>query len=200
VVFVAGIDEAGRGPLAGPVTAACVVLPDGFDAKNLTDSKKLSPAMREKLFPQIQEAADAYSIVSVGSRRIDALNIREATRLAMRLAAQKVYQKLLSKYGDTDLVLLIDGNMNIGSEFIEEPIVKGDSKIKAIAAASILAKVARDRLMLRLDEKYADYGFKVHKGYPTVVHKERVRLLGPSRVHRLTFRGVKEHISPFQRS
>jgi ribonuclease HII len=118
----------------------------------------------------------------------------------MRLAAQKVYQKLLSKYGDTDLVLLIDGNMNIGSEFIEEPIVKGDSKIKAIAAASILAKVARDRLMLRLDEKYADYGFKVHKGYPTVVHKERVRLLGPSRVHRLTFRGVKEHISPFQRS
>ena len=193
--LVAGIDEAGRGPLAGPVTAACVVLPDDFHADKLTDSKKLSPAQRERLYPEIVQASLCYSVVSVGSRRIDALNIREATRLAMRLAAERVRSSLISEYGSVNLELLIDGNMIIGTDLKEEAIIKGDSKVKVIAAASILAKVTRDRLMLELDKKYSGYDFKGHKGYPTALHKERVASLGPSPVHRRTFRGVKEHVS-----
>lgn len=187
----AGVDEAGRGPLAGPVTAACVVLPLGYSHLQITDSKKLTEKSRELLYPEIVSAALAWSVVSVGQHRVDRFNIREATRIAMAHAARRVKQQI-----QEPLHFLVDGNMTMRNNFPQTAIVKGDSKVLSIAAASIIAKVTRDRLMKRLDETYPGYGLAGHKGYPTKKHRELIKELGPSPIHRKTFGGVREFVSP----
>ena len=180
--LVAGIDEAGRGPLAGPVYAACVVFEPGVVIEGINDSKKLSEKKREQLFDIIKEKALYYSIVSVDEKEIDRINILEATF--------KAFRESLYSLPEMPDVVLIDGNRakEIPTEY--ETVVKGDSKSQSIAAASILAKVARDRFVMELDEKYPQYGFKKHKGYPTKDHYAAIEKYGPSPVHRLTFKGV----------
>ena len=175
--YFLGVDEAGRGPLAGPVTAACVCFPHDYANNQITDSKKLSPKKREKLFEEICESAIAYSIVSVGPRRIDKLNILQATRLAMLLCVQRV-EAGLKKINilSTDLNVLIDGNKKIDTLLCQETIIKGDEKVMVIGAASILAKVTRDRLMCKLDIMYPQYELRIHKGYPTKSHMEKIAL------------------------
>jgi ribonuclease HII len=175
---VAGIDEAGRGPLAGPVVAAAVVLPEGYRNAELNDSKKLSAKKREALAEIIKRDAELYAVVAVGHRRIDRLNIREATRFAMGMALERVSAELA----------LIDGDMTIETTVAQRTVVKGDGKFQEIAAASILAKVSRDEMMVNLGLKYPGYGFEKHAGYPTKNHKEAIRALGVSRVHRRSFR------------
>lgn len=180
--LVAGIDEAGRGPLAGPVYAACVVFEPGVVIEGINDSKKLSEKKREQLFDVIKEKALYYSIVSVDEKEIDKINILEATF--------KAFRESLNALPVMPDVALIDGNRakEIPTEY--ETIVKGDSKSQSVAAASILAKVARDRFVMELDQKYPEYGFKKHKGYPTKDHYAAIEKFGPSPVHRLTFKGV----------
>ena len=180
--LVAGIDEAGRGPLAGPVYAACVVFEPGVVIEGINDSKKLSEKKREQLFDVIKEKALYYSIVSVDEKEIDRINILEATF--------KAFRESLNALPVMPDVALIDGNRakEIPTEY--ETIVKGDSKSQSVAAASILAKVARDRFVMELDQKYPEYGFKKHKGYPTKDHYAAIEKFGPSPVHRLTFKGV----------
>lgn len=192
--FIAGIDEVGRGPLAGPVTAACVVLDAGCLAGEVADSKKLSPKRREQLSKLIEREAIACSVVCVGPRRIDMLNIREASRLAMRLAVERVLLQLQKAYGRCELELLIDGNVPIETSLPQKTIIKGDETVAVISAASIVAKVRRDSLMGVLDKKYHGYGLAGHKGYPTKIHKELLSSLGPSPVHRRSFRGVREYL------
>lgn len=180
--LVGGIDEAGRGPLAGPVYAACVVFEPGVIIDGINDSKKLTEKKREQLFDIIIEKALYYSIVSVDEKEIDKINILEATFKAFRESINS-----LPKMPD---VVLIDGNRakDIPTEY--ETIVKGDGKSQSIAAASILAKVSRDRYVVELDKKYPEYGFAKHKGYPTKDHYQALEKFGPSPVHRLTFKGV----------
>lgn len=179
---VAGVDEAGRGPLAGPVVAAAVILPDGYFNKKIKDSKKLSERSRDTLFSEIIEVCEAYSICAVGHHRIDLLNIREATKLAMSLAVNRVRPDLA----------LIDGNMGINVACEQRTIVGGDASELVISAASILAKVWRDRLMKRLGAKYPGYGLELHAGYPTAAHRLAVNTIGPSPVHRRSFAGIGE--------
>ena len=194
-MIIAGVDEAGRGPLAGPVTAACVCFPNGYENDRITDSKKLSHKTREILFEEIISAALAYSIVSVGPKRIDSLNILQATKLAMLHAVNRVHQKLISRYGnEVDFRIQIDGNQPIATKLPQQTIVKGDATVMVIGAASILAKVTRDRLMEKLHERYPNYDFNVHKGYPTKNHLEKIIKHGPCGIHRCTFRGVREYI------
>jgi ribonuclease HII len=189
-IAVVGIDEAGRGPLAGPVTAAAIVLPYNRSFSGLTDSKKVSEQKRETLYAQLTSEAIAYSVVSLGPEEIDQHNIREATRIAMVRAAAEVARSL----PDTMLYLLIDGNMNIPTNLIQEFVIKGDEKIATISAASILAKVSRDRLMKEFAEQYPQYGFATHKGYPTKFHREQIRHFGPCAIHRRSFSGVREYL------
>jgi len=193
--YIAGIDEAGRGPLAGPVTAACVCFPIDYVNPEITDSKKLSSQKREDLFPVICKKAVAWSSVSVGPRRIDSLNILRATTLAMRLCAERVHRKLTRRKKSRRVHFLIDGNTRMETHLSQETIIKGDQSVLVISAASILAKVSRDRLMSRLCEHYPGYGFSEHKGYGTALHRQKIRELGPSRVHRSTFAGVAEHLA-----
>lgn len=187
--IIAGIDEAGRGPLAGPVVAATVILPADFYCSEITDSKKLSAKKREELDVVIRENALALSVVAVGARRIDKINIREATKLAMSLSLQRVARQL-----KPDLVL-IDGNMPINTNLPQQTVIGGDALHIEISAASILAKVWRDALMQKLDLFYPGYGFSKHAGYPTKLHKQLICNLGPSRVHRRFFSGVAEHFA-----
>lgn len=188
--LIAGIDEAGRGPLAGPVTASAVVLPISYENPSIIDSKQLSEKKRCLLFDEIRSVALAYAVVSVGPRRIEQLNIREATRQAMRLCAMRICRQLQS----ADICFLVDGNMPLGSGFESEAIVKGDEKVTSIAAASILAKVTRDGLMGKLHERYPVYEFVGHKGYPTKKHRDLIRDFGPCPMHRRTFAGVIEFV------
>ncbi len=191
--LIAGIDEAGRGPLAGPVTAACVVLPEGYENELINDSKKLSPSIRKKLFPIICEEALAWSIVSVGQRRIDQINIREATRLAMGLAAKRVAGTIRVKL-QQNIHCLVDGNTEMLCNVSQQTVVKGDSRFLSIAAASVLAKERRDQLMVELENKYPGYGLAGHKGYPTKKHREAIQIIGPCRIHRKSFAGVREFV------
>lgn len=177
--IVCGIDEAGRGPLAGPVCAAAVILPVDAEIDGLNDSKKLSEKKREVLFDVIKEKAISYSIALVDEKTIDEINILQATFLAMRNAVENLEIK--------PQAALIDGNRNPGLDIYERTVVKGDGKSMSIAAASILAKVTRDRYMLELDEKYPEYEFKKHKGYGTKLHYECLEKYGISPVHRKTF-------------
>ena len=177
---VCGIDEAGRGPLAGPVHAAAVILPIGLEIEGLNDSKKLSEKKREQLFDVICEKAIDYSIGVATEKEIDEINILNATFLAMHRAVEGL--KIKPDYA------LIDGNQYPKIPFVmEETVVKGDAKSMSIAAASILAKVSRDRFMLQKAEEYPQYQFEKHKGYGTKVHYEAIREYGPSPIHRLTF-------------
>ena len=183
---VAGIDEAGRGPLAGPVTAAAVILPVGLSIPGVDDSKKLSPDKREKLFEIIMAQALSVGVGIIGPAEIDLINILQATRRAMLAAVRQ-----LTPQPDC---LLIDGISTIDSTIAQKTIKKGDSLSLSIAAASIIAKVTRDRFMIEMDSEYPGYGFSGHKGYGSAAHLEAIRRLGPSPIHRLTFRGVKEHV------
>ncbi len=178
--FICGVDEAGRGPLAGPVCAAAVVLPEGVEIPGLNDSKKLTAKKREQLFPVIIEKALAYGIAYGTVEEIEEHNILNATYLAMNRAIEALQQS--ADYA------LIDGNRVPKSCPVAcETIVKGDSKSMSIAAASILAKVTRDRLMEQLDSEYPQYGFAQHAGYGTKAHIEAIRTYGVSPVHRMSF-------------
>ena len=176
---VCGIDEAGRGPLCGSVFAAACILPDGLVLEGLNDSKKLTPKKRDKLFDLICENAIAYCIASASVEEIDELNILEADLLAMRRAIDGLAVK-------ADFAL-IDGNIARGFQIPAKAVIGGDAKSPSIAAASILAKVARDRDCITLDEQYPQYGIAKHKGYGTKQHMEALRTYGPSPIHRKQF-------------
>lgn len=182
--LVAGVDEAGRGPLAGPVVAAAVILDDLKPIKGLNDSKKLSPATRERLFDEIRAKALCCAISEATVEEIDTLNILQATMLAMRRAVEGLRLKP-SK-------VLVDGNRLPVLKMAAEAIVKGDAKVKAISAASILAKVHRDRLCLALHEQHPQYGFDGHKGYPTPEHLAALRAHGACLHHRRSFGPVRD--------
>ena len=176
---ICGCDEAGRGPLCGPVVAAAVILPLGIEIEGLNDSKKLTEKKREKLFDIIKERAIAYAIAEASPEEIDEINILNASMLAMRRAVEALSVK-------ADFAL-IDGNCSRGFEIPTETVVSGDAKSYSIAAASILAKVTRDRGCIDLDREYPMYGIAKHKGYPTKDHMNAVREHGPSPIHRKTF-------------
>ena len=177
--LVCGADEAGAGPLAGAVYAAAVILPPGLELEGLNDSKKVSPRKREVLFDQIQAQAVAWAVASVDEGEIDRINILNARMLAMDRAIQAL--------DPAPEYALIDGNRNTGIRCPNETVVKGDGRSASIAAASILAKVSRDRYMEEMDARYPGYGFARHKGYPTKAHYEALRRLGPCPIHRRTF-------------
>lgn len=177
--IICGVDEAGRGPLAGPVVAAAVILPEGYIPEGLNDSKKVSPKKREKLFDEIRANAVAYGIGMASPAEIDEINILNAAMLAMHRAIEAMHV--------SPNLALVDGNVVRGFSMDAVPVVGGDAKSPSIAAASILAKVTRDRLCLEMDAEYPLYGFAVHKGYPTKAHMDAVREHGPSPIHRKTF-------------
>ena len=183
---IAGVDEAGRGPLAGPVVAAAVILPHGIAIKGLTDSKKLSPQSREKFFPQIKSLALGYGVAVVPEDVIDKINILQASLLAMKLAVEKLT--------DTPDCLLIDGIHPITFASYQRTIIEGDGLSLSIAAASVLAKVTRDNLMAEYHNEFPQYGFDQHKGYGTKLHRDRIKQFGPCPIHRKTFKGVREFV------
>ena len=177
--IVCGIDEAGRGPLAGPVCAAAVILPADAEIPGLNDSKKLSDKKRRELFPLIKETALAYGIGFADHQEIDEINILQATYLAMERALAQLKIK--------PDIALIDGNRAKDFGLPVQTVVKGDSLSASIAAASVLAKVSRDDLMLEMAEQYPEYGFEIHKGYGTKAHYAAIAENGPSSIHRMTF-------------
>ena len=178
--YICGVDEAGRGPLAGPVCAAAVVFEEGTEIEGINDSKKLSEKKREALFDVIKEKALAFGIAFASVEEIEEVNILNATYLAMNRAIEQL--------GDKVDFALIDGNrVPTGIKVDCQTVVKGDAKSLSIAAASILAKVTRDRLLLEYDSKYPEYGFAKHKGYGTAEHMEAIRTYGISEVHRPSF-------------
>ena len=177
--LIAGVDEAGRGPLAGPVYAAAVILPEGCVIKDINDSKKLSEKRRGELYDEITEKAVAYSVCAIDEKRIDEINILNATFEAMNGAVNGL--------SVTPDYVIIDGNRIAGMTIPHETVVKGDAKSISIAAASILAKVSRDRFITEMAEKYPEYGFEQHKGYGTKAHTEAILKYGPCEIHRRTF-------------
>lgn len=177
--LVCGVDEAGRGPLAGPVFAAAVILPEQVELQGINDSKKLSEKKRELLFDQIVKKAAAYSVASADEKEIDQINISNATFLAMKRAVQRLSLR-------PDMVL-VDGDRLPQLPMASKAIVKGDALSISIAAASILAKVSRDRVMVKLSEEYPEYGFEKHKGYPTALHREAILKYGVLPIHRRSF-------------
>lgn len=176
---ICGVDEAGRGPLAGPVCAAAVILPKHLEIPGLTDSKKLTDKKRRELFPLIQEQAVAYGIGLSSQEEIDDINILQATFLAM--------ERALSQLDVCPDMVLIDGNRERDFGVPVQTVIKGDSLSANIAAASILAKVTRDNLMMELAQQYPQYGFEIHKGYGTKAHYEALRQYGASPIHRRSF-------------
>jgi ribonuclease HII len=182
--LIAGVDEAGRGPLAGPVVAAAVILDDLHPIKGLADSKKLTPLRREKLYDEIRAKALCCSIAQASVEEIDQLNILQATMLAMRRAVQGLRLKPTK--------VLVDGNRLPTLDVLAEAIVKGDAKVPAISAASILAKVHRDRWCLEYDQQFPQYGFAAHKGYGTAEHLAALRAHGACPEHRKTFSPVAQ--------
>ena len=181
--IVCGVDEAGRGPLAGPVFAAAVILDPLRPIEGLRDSKKLSEARRDELAPLIREHALAWAIAECSCEEIDSINILQATMLAMRRAVEALQT--------APTLALIDGNRCPQMDVRAHAIVEGDDKVNAISAASILAKTARDAALVRLHDLYPQYGFDQHKGYGTPLHLERLRLHGPSPAHRRSFAPVR---------
>ena len=192
--FVAGLDEVGRGPLAGPVVAAAVVLPRGFKHSDIKDSKMLTAEQRERLLPTIRESALCWGVGVVDVEEIDRINILQASFLAMIKAFRALWP--------VPDCLLIDGNRKIPAEFFQmnpvfqrlpfqRTIIKGDQLCVSIAAASILAKVARDTMMVELDKTYPEYGFAHHKGYSCLMHRKALGRLGPSPIHRRSFKPVR---------
>lgn len=185
IEFIAGVDEVGRGPLVGPVVAACCVLPKGFVLEGLTDSKKLSEKKREEYYDYIINNALTYGIGIISAYEIDKINIYEATKKAMIMAINEASKNLKIEH------VLIDA-MNLDLDIPSTSIIKGDSKSISIAAASVIAKVTRDRMMYDLDLKYPNYGFKKHKGYPTKFHLEAIKKYGVFDEYRKTYGPVKE--------
>jgi len=185
--LIAGVDEVGRGPLAGAVVAAAVILDPNNPIEGLADSKKLTEKRREKLFPMIQEGALAWCVARASEAEIDELNILQASLLAMRRAVLGLQIK-------PDRVL-VDGNRCPDLPYPSEAIIKGDSLVPAISAASILAKVVRDREMVAFEETYPGYGFSKHKGYPTAQHIQALNALGITPIHRRSFGPVKKLIT-----
>jgi ribonuclease HII len=186
--LLAGVDEAGRGPLAGPVVAAAVVLDDLQPVRGLADSKTLSPRRRERLYDEIRAKALCCSVAEASAQEIDRLNILQATLLAMRRAVDGLRL--------TPQLVLVDGNRVPVLRMPVHAVVKGDAKVQAIAAASILAKVHRDRLCLQLHERYPQYGFAGHKGYPTAEHLHALRAHGACAEHRRSFAPVRAVVPP----
>ena len=184
---IAGIDEAGRGPLAGPVVAAAVILPASFELPGLTDSKQLSATARERLYPLICAQALAVGIGVARAEEIDRVNILQATLRSMQRAVGRLVIP-------ADF-LLIDGNVPLPVPLPQQTLVKGDSRSLSIAAASVVAKVVRDRIMTTYDRLFPGYGFAGHKGYGSDAHRRAIAHLGPSPCHRRTFGGVREHCS-----
>ncbi len=184
--LVAGIDEAGRGPLAGPVVAAAVTLPRSFPGQGVTDSKKLTPRQRDRLYDHIYTHAASVGIGIIDPVEIDRINILQAALLAMTIAVENLHPR--PDY------LLIDGNRKIPSPLPQQPVVGGDGRSISIAAASIVAKVTRDRLMELYDQEYPEFGFARHKGYPTAAHRKAIRKFGFCAIHRTTFKGIRELI------
>jgi ribonuclease HII len=178
--LIAGADEAGRGPLAGPVVAAAVILPRDFNSELINDSKKLSPKKREKAFFLLKKEAIDFAVTSISNIRIDEINILKAALSAMKISVEK-----LKKTPD---LVIIDGNKSVGLNIKEKPIVQGDSKSLSIAAASIIAKYIRDKIMEKYSKKFPLYEFEKHKGYPTKRHRELISRFGPCRIHRKTFK------------
>jgi len=183
---IIGVDEAGRGPLAGPVVAAAVSLVPGWFLEGLNDSKKLSPRVRENFFPIIKRNSLGYGVGIVDVATIDRINILQAALLAMKYAVEALPIRAN--------LLLIDGNKSIDTEIDQWTIVKGDSLSHSIAAASILAKVTRDKIMEQYHKQFPHYAFDRHKGYGTSLHRNAIKEYGPCPIHRRTFRGVKEFI------
>jgi len=185
---IAGIDEAGRGPLAGPVVSAAVILPTTFHNPDVNDSKKLSHRKRERRYGQIYAQAVSIGIGIVDSNEIDRINILQASLLAMSMAVENLRPQ--------PNLLLIDGSFCIACDLPQKPIPKGDALSISIAAASIIAKVTRDKLMEAYHQYYPQFDFPKHKGYPTRAHKAAIRKFGCCPIHRKTFRGVKEYLDP----
>ncbi len=184
--IIGGVDEVGRGPLIGPVVAACVVLPLDFKLDGLTDSKKITEKKREQYYEYIINNCIAYGIGECSPKEIDELNILEATKVAMKRAIDKVNNQIKIDY------LLIDGNMKFDFDYQYKSIIKGDYYSISISAASVVAKVYRDRMLIELDKKYPMYGFKSHKGYPTKKHLEAIKKYGLIDGYRLTYGPIKE--------
>ncbi len=186
ITLIAGVDEVGRGPLVGPVVAACVILPEHFDLPGLTDSKKLSEKKRNQLFPLIKEQAISYGIGLIDEKTIDEVNIYEATKLAMKQAIDNCHVKPEH--------ILIDA-MKLELDIPSTSIIKGDLKSITISAASVLAKVTRDAMMYELDRLHPEYDFAHNKGYPTKKHVEAIEQFGIIDEHRLTFSPVSEYVA-----
>ena len=186
---VAGVDEAGRGPLAGPVVAGCVIFDPSQDTSIFFDSKTLSARKREQLYAQLLESPACVGVGITDAREIERINILQASLLAMQRAVEDAESQAGSSRVD---FLLVDGKFKVPLTLAQLPLVKGESKSASIAAASIVAKVTRDRLMQQAHERYPVYGFNRHQGYPTKAHREALRLHGPCELHRRTFRGVVE--------
>jgi ribonuclease HII len=218
--FVIGIDESGRGPLAGPVVAvavikvknqksnpACPSLPDRQAGvkitsqnlkifRNLKDSKKLSPRQREKIYEILNNHSQIiWARGLVSAKVIDKINILEATKLAMRRAVKNLEKKLGKKFPKKKTILIIDGNQKIGTEFFELPVIKADETVFLCIWASVLAKVHRDRLMRKYHKLYPSYNFEKHKGYPTKLHKKKLKKYGPCLIHRKSFKPVTKSLS-----
>ncbi len=192
---IAGVDEAGRGPLAGPVIAACVILSEKSDYSLFRDSKVLTALRREKLFDVLQNSGSAIGIGIVSAREIERLNILQASLLAMKLA--------VCQCGDTGNnsvpdFLLVDGKFKVPLTTAQQPLVKGESKSASIAAASIIAKVVRDRKMAAAHQQYPQYNFIRNQGYPTKEHRQAIARFGPCPLHRRTFKGVREFVVPVE--
>lgn len=185
-LIIAGIDEAGRGPLAGPVVSAAVILPDTFPVAGVDDSKKLTPKQRDISFQVICKKAVSIGIGLVDNIEIDRINILQAALQSMAESVENLETR--PDY------LLIDGTHNISTELPQTTIIKGDSLSISISAASIIAKVVRDRIMVKYHEDYPQFGFFQHKGYPTKAHKEAIKAYGPCPIHRRSFKGVKEFL------
>ena len=183
---VAGIDEAGRGPLAGPVVSAAVILPESVALPGIDDSKKLTPRQRYRLYDRLYEVSRTIGIGVVDAAEIDRINILQATLASMAMAVAN-----LDPHPDH---LLIDGIFTIPPDLPQQAIKKGDSRSISIAAASIVAKVTRDRIMAQADLLFPEFGFGRHKGYPTKTHREAIQQHGCSPIHRRTFKGVKEYV------
>jgi ribonuclease HII len=185
-LYPAGIDEAGRGPLAGPVVAAAVIFPEGFHLDGLDDSKKLTAGKRDRLFDVVYERAVSVGIGIVDPLEIDRINILQASLLSMQIAVSNLFP--------TADYLLVDGSFPVPSTLPQEAVKKGDSRCMSIAAASVVAKVTRDRMMAMYDREFPEFGFGRHKGYGTRAHCAAIRTYGCCRIHRKTFRRVREFI------
>jgi len=194
--FICGIDEAGRGPLAGPVSVGGVILAVGTKIQGINDSKKLKANHREELEEEIKTKALAYSCIEIEPDTIDRINILQATKLGMKQVAEDLIRKINIIFPDSQNIFhfLVDGNQKFCTTLSQDPIIKGDGLIKLIGSASILAKVSRDRIMKNLGREFPQYGFESHMGYPTKHHKQMIIEHGVLPIHRKTFAGVKEHL------